>query len=91
MKETNRIEINRLAKELQTKLEAIDLPYREIHCFGSQINIECISREACEKWASVVSEFAKVRTIIETITETKQTKDKSEKKYIKIHRLYANI
>lgn len=41
-------------QKMQSFLEGIGLPYAEIKCYGSQITVECLSRETAQKWASLL-------------------------------------
>lgn len=56
-----------LAKKMQAKLEQAGIPHKEIQCYGDQIVVTAWSRNAADKWASLLSRFATVRRIVETI------------------------
>ncbi|OYV54528.1 MAG: hypothetical protein B7Z76_14225 [Acidiphilium sp. 20-67-58] len=58
-------------KKIQAILESIDLPRREIKCYGSQIMITCAGRQSAEKWAALVAKFARVRNVFETVDEVR--------------------
>jgi hypothetical protein len=47
------------------------IPAKEINVYGSQIVVTCHSRGAAEKFASVISKFAKIRGLIETYDDAK--------------------
>lgn len=55
----------------QARMEALlkksGLPAKEIKVFGSQIIVTCFSRDAADKWALLISRFAKVRGPVESI------------------------
>jgi hypothetical protein len=68
-------EIRELAKKMQAKLEGLGLPYKEIKVFGSQIHITSHCRDTAERWASLLSKFAKVYCPAkESLQEAKENK-----------------
>jgi len=80
------------ANQIQAILEGINLPSREIRCYGSQVTVECLSQETCQKWAEVISKFATVRAIIESLAYTqKNTNLSSNPSTMTVYRLYAKI
>lgn len=53
-------------QKMQTLLSQAGIPAKEIKVFGSQIIITCWSRDAAEKFAGLLTKFAKVRGIVES-------------------------
>ncbi len=84
-----------LVKEIQTKLEGIDLPRYKIHCFGRQIHVDAIGYDTISKWVDVVSKFATVKTVTECLNETVHSKETAvnavDKDYFKVYRLWATL
>ena len=79
-------------QQIQAKLEQIGLPYSEIKCYGSQITIECGSDEAGRKWAGVLSRFATVKGMIESIAYNKVNRGTYLRPTThKIWRVYATL
>jgi hypothetical protein len=77
---------------LKAKLESINLPHREIRCYGSQITVECMSNDACLKWADIISKFATIKGIIKTDAYAKKNKKMSVNlSVVEVYRLYAMI
>jgi len=73
-------------QEMKSKLEQIGLPYKEVECYGSQIVVTAHSVESANKWAMILSRFAKVRrAALESLEQT------VERKYVKVWRTYAVI
>lgn len=51
------------------------IPAKQIDVYGSQIVVTCYSRGAAEKFASLVSRFATVKAILESIDDAKENKN----------------
>jgi hypothetical protein len=85
--------MNHLTQKMHVLLNAIDLPKREIKCYGRQITIECESQASCQEWEKIVSKFTRTRGIIKSMVETQKSLQKniSTKKYMDVYRLYAVI
>ena len=47
------------------------IPSKEIKCYGSQIMITCWSEGAAKKFAGVLSKFAKIRAVRESLDYNK--------------------
>ena len=62
-------------KKMQAALAQAGIPHKEIKCYGAQIMVTCWSRSAAAKWASLLSNFATVRGVVES---RDYTKDPSE-------------
>jgi hypothetical protein len=56
-----------LQQMMQAKLAETGIPHKEIKVYGSQIMITAWSRDAAQKWASVLTKFAKVRRVWESV------------------------
>lgn len=66
-------ELDRLAKMLESKLRAVDIPAKEIKCYGSQIMITCRGEESAKRFASLLGDFCtKVRGPVESIDRNKE-------------------
>jgi len=59
---------------MEEKLHQSGIPAKEIKVFGSQIMITAWSKDAARKWASLLSNFAKVRGIVKTTDLAKEQK-----------------
>ena len=53
-------------EKLAETLAKSGIPYKQIKCYGSQITVTAWSREAADKWAGLLANFAKVRGIVES-------------------------
>jgi len=56
-------------KKMEAALRKIGLPYSEIKCYGSQITVECGGHKTASRWSVLLSEFATVRGVVETVKE----------------------
>ena len=58
--------------KLKAQLEKAGIPYKEIHCYGSQVMITAWSFKAAKEWANLLTKFCsgKVR-VVESRDETK--------------------
>ncbi len=54
-------------QKMQEKLEGCGLPYKRVHCYGSQIMVTSWSKDAAERWATLLGRFAKVRGVHQTL------------------------
>lgn len=65
----------------QDKMKAVlakaGIPAKKIDCYGNQIVITSFSRDAAERWASLLGHFAKVRGITESADEAVENKGTS--------------
>ena len=81
-----------LEQKIKQRLEQFKIPHREIKVYGSQITVETYGREAAEKFASVITNFAKIRGLIETTVDAKENQGSvMNPTKIRIYRLYARI
>lgn len=78
-------------ESIKNTLESLSLPFNAIKVYGSQITIECESKATCEKFSSVIINFATIRNIIETSVYCKDQQGKNMPKLKKAFRLYAKI
>ena len=53
-------------EQMTDRLAKAGIPFKEIKCYGSQITVKAWSREAADKWAALLANFAKVRGIVES-------------------------
>ena len=81
-----------IQEKIKQRLEQFGIPHREIKVYGSQITVEIFGREAAEKFASVIANFAKVRGVIETTVDAKENRGSvMNPTKIRVYRLYARI
>lgn len=79
-------------EKLKQRLEQFGIPYREIKVYGSQITVETYGREAADKFASIIANFATIRGLLETTVDAKENKGSvMNPTKIRIYRLYARI
>lgn len=57
--------------KVKALLEKTGIAAREIQVFGSQILITCASQEAAQKFAGVIANFARVRSVFESLDYAK--------------------
>ena len=63
--------------KMKATLALAGIPHKRIDCYGSQIVIASWSRDAAERWASLLSKFAIVRGITEGSEEAVENKGTS--------------
>lgn len=84
-----------LKSELMQALESVDIPKKQINCYGSQIVVTCWSQDAAEKWVNVLNKFATVRGVIKTVDEATLQKMRTglvmKSNLIDVWRVYARI
>lgn len=56
-----------IQKQMKAQLENAGLPFREVKCYGSQIVVTSLSRDAANKWALLLAKLATVRGITESV------------------------
>jgi uncharacterized membrane-anchored protein len=61
--------------ELKAVLEKTGIPHKDIEVYGRQIVITSWSEDAANKWAHLLSQFAKVRGVIPAIDYAKKNKN----------------
>lgn len=54
-------------QKMQAALAKTGIPVKEIKVFGSQILITAWSHDAAKKWAAVLTKFATVRAVVESV------------------------
>lgn len=67
------------AAKMKEKLEETGIPHKQIECYGRQIVITAWAPDAASKWSSLLRRFANVRSIVETMDETKNSREIVEK------------
>lgn len=81
-----------IQEQIKQRLEQFGIPHREIKVYGSQITVETYGREAADRFALVIANFAKVRGVIETTVDAKENQGSvMNPTKIRIYRLYARI
>ncbi|ABQ38474.1 hypothetical protein [Bradyrhizobium sp. BTAi1] len=56
-------------QRMQALLAKAGIPAKEIKVYGSQIVVTCHSRNAAERFAALIANFAKVRGIVESVDD----------------------
>lgn len=54
-------------QKMQTKLESLGIPYKEIRCCGRQIMVTAWSEDAARRWRMLLANFCDVRGPIESV------------------------
>ena len=80
----------------QQKLAAIlgraGIPARNIECYGLQIVVTCASLQAADKWANLLSTFAKVRGVVNSYDyAAKNTNTVMRPSMVPVVRVFAKI
>jgi hypothetical protein len=60
---------------LEITLKSINLPHKDIHCFGSFVHVTCFGKDTAEKWNSILSKFCSKVKVVETIFENKENRN----------------
>ena len=64
-----------IAQQMKEKLSQSGIAFKNIECYGSQIVITSYCRDSADKWALLLTRFAKVRGVIESLDEAKANKN----------------
>lgn len=82
-----------LQQKMKAMLEKTGLPYKEIEVYGRQIVVTCWSRDAAEKWAHLLTRFAKFRGITHSVDEAKDQANRKTlgPKIIEVWRAFAAV
>ena len=59
---------------MQSRLESLPIPHKEIQVYGQQIVITSHCRDTADKWAQTLAMFAKVKGITESLDYAKENK-----------------
>lgn len=79
-----------IQEKIKAKLDDLELPKKVVQVYGSQIVITCFCEQSASKWASVLSKFCRIRSIIETNEDAIADDGESIfKKQIKVWRIFA--
>lgn len=79
-------------EKMKQKLESLDIPYKAIKCYGSQITVDCIGKQTADKWAMTLSKFVTVQDVIKTTFENKvNTGTCLNPSWHKGYRMYAKV
>lgn len=63
-----------IQQRLQTKLESLGLPYKEIKVYGSQVMVTAWSETAAKKWHSVLCRFTTSKRPVRSIDYNKENR-----------------
>ncbi len=81
-----------IQEKMHASLVKAGIPYKEIHCYGSQIVITSWSRDAADRWANLLTRFSTVRGIIPSVDYAKENKNTVLRpSTIKVWRTFACI
>lgn len=83
-----------LQERMKAKLAEAGIPARRIDVYGSQIMITCMSRKTANRWSSLVSKFATVRNVFESVDETADADrfpNERQKHTVKVWRVAAHV
>lgn len=80
-------------QQIKAKLESLGIPFKAVDVYGRQIVVTCFSRDASEKFARVIAQFAKVRRAgFESVEHAKVNKGTNlNPSVVKVWRTYAVI
>lgn len=79
-------------EKMKSKLEQSGIPYKEIKCYGSQIMVTAWCQTSAEKWHSLLSKFAKIRGMGESVDYDKiNTNTVMRPSYHFVWRVWATI
>ncbi len=79
-------------QKIKSRLEASGIPFKQVECYGSQIVVTAHCRNAAERWAALLGQFAKVRGVIESVDEAVEQKGTClARTYVSVWRTYAAI
>lgn len=62
-------------QQIKATLEKSGIPFKEVEVYGSQIVITAWSVDAANKWAGLVSKFATMRGITESLDYNQENKN----------------
>ena len=78
--------------QLKAALARTGVPHKKIDCYGRQIVVTSGCKDTADKWASVLSGFAKVHAVIESLDEASvQRGGCLNRTYVRVWRTYARI
>lgn len=82
-----------LQDRIRDTLAKSGIAHKTIECYGSQIVVTSWSRKAADDWASLISSFAVVRGVTESVDEKHDAKPGTpvSKKYVRVFRTFARI
>lgn len=61
-------------QQLQSKLESLGLPYKEIKVYGSQVMITAWSETAANRWRSILCKFTTSRRPVKSVDYNKENR-----------------
>jgi len=76
-----------LQAQIKDKLSGLGIAHKEIQVYGSQIVVTCWGREAADKFAGVISSFAKIRAVVDALDPYAD----GSRKYHNVVRVFAAI
>lgn len=84
--------MGQIQQQMKETLGRCGVPAKNIDCYGSQIVITALSRDAANKWVSVLSNFSRVRGVTESIDAAVENKGSSLlPTTIRVFRVFAVI
>ena len=79
-------------QKMQAALQASGIPYKQIECYGSQIMVTAWSRPAAQRWSSLLSKFATVKSVGPGLDDAKVNKGSClNPSVIKVWRVWAVV
>jgi hypothetical protein len=81
------------SKGLRPLLEKLNIPYKRLGLYGSQIVVTTVSESAARRWALALGEFSTVSTVLCTMEDVKVSTKGSflVPQSTRIWRVYATI
>lgn len=77
---------------MQAKLAQSGIPYKEIRCYGSQITVTTLSRQAAAQWVDLLGKFSRVKGCIHTYEYNKVNQNTMLNPTMhKVWRVYSTI
>lgn len=76
--------------EIAAKLASLGIAHKEIKVYGSQIVVTCWGREAADRFAAVIANFAKVRGVLKALDQNEASKGRKPE-WHEVHRVFAAI
>lgn len=77
------------AKLLQAKLAEVDIPARDINCYGRQIMITTAGEESARRWADLVGKFSAVQSVTQGMDDIRNVA--GSLRHIKVWRVWATV
>lgn len=78
------------AKRLQAYLETLNIPFKRVHCYGSQVMITAWSEGAAKRWAELLSSIADVQSVYASVDENEDQAAKHAANPSLVKRVYTH-